>query len=95
MLPKQKSIWALIETFFIHKFWHIERKMLFSNIQVRNLNYSSFQKYVPIELLAVTISVSRRMILFRSGNCLSKLERVKANSIKMSKIIDNYNIPEV
>jgi len=35
------------------------------------------------------------MIPFRSGSCLSKLERVKANSIEVAKIIDNYHIREV
>jgi len=54
-----------------------------------------FQKYIPIELLTVTISVSRRMISFLSGSCLSKLERVKANSNEMVKIIDDYHIPTV
>jgi len=58
-------------------------------------NNSNYQKYVPIELLTVTITVSCRMILFRSGSCLSKLERVKANSIEIAKIIDNYHIPAV
>ena len=53
------------------------------------------KKSVPIELLTVTISVSRRMIPFRLGSCLSKLERVKANSIEIFKIIDNYRIPAV
>ena len=60
-----------------------------------NYIYSSSQKDVPFELFTVTISVSRRIILFPSGSCLSKLERVKANSIEMSKIIDNYHIPAV
>jgi len=32
------------------------------------------------------------MISFPSGSCLSKLERVKANSIETFKIIDNYHI---
>jgi hypothetical protein len=58
-------------------------------------NNSSYQKYVPIELLTVTIPVSCRMIPFRSGSCPSKLERVKANSIEIAKIIDNYHIPAV
>jgi hypothetical protein len=38
LLPKQKPLLALIETFFIHKSWQSERKKLFSNIQVQNLN---------------------------------------------------------
>jgi hypothetical protein len=40
------------------------------------------------------ISVGRRMISFPSGSCLSKLERVKANSIEVTIIIDHYHIPE-
>jgi hypothetical protein len=46
-----------------------------------------------IELLAIAISVSRRMIPFPWASCLSKLERVKANSIEVFKIMDNYRIP--
>jgi len=46
-------------------------------------------------MLTVTIPVSRRMIPFLSGSCLSKLERVKGNSIEVAKIIDNYHIPAV
>jgi len=53
------------------------------------------KKSVPFELLTVTISISRRMIPFPSGSCLSKLERVKANSIEGAKIIDTYHIPPV
>ncbi len=34
------------------------------------------------------------MIPFRLGSCLSKLERVKANSIEVAKIINNYHIPD-
>jgi len=48
-----------------------------------------------IELLTVAISVSRRMIPFPSGSCLSKLERVKANSNAVVKIIDDYHFPAV
>ena len=33
------------------------------------------------------------MISFSSGSCLSKLERVKANSIEVLMIISNYHIP--
>ncbi len=43
----------------------------------------------------VTILVSLRMIPFPSGSCLSKLERVKANSIDVAKIIDDYHIHAV
>jgi len=50
---------------------------------------------VPDELLTLTISVGRRMILFGSGSCLSKLERVQANSKEVVKIIDNYQFPAV
>ena len=57
--------------------------------------YSSSKKYVPIEFLTVTISVSHRMIPFRLGSCLSKLERVKANSNEVVKIIDDYHVPAV
>ena len=39
-----------------------------------------------IELLTVTISRSRRMISFRSGSCLSKLERVKENILEVFQI---------
>ncbi len=35
------------------------------------------------------------MISFRSGSCLRKLERVKANSIEVTKIINHYHIPTV
>ncbi len=35
------------------------------------------------------------MIWFRSGSCLSKLERVKTNSIEVTKIINHYHIPTV
>jgi len=55
-------------------------------------NYSP-QKQVAIGLLAVTISVSCRMIPFPSGSGLSKLERVTAKSMEQSKNIDNYHIP--
>ena len=58
-----------------------------------NIFITKAQKYVPIELLTVTISVSRRIVPFPSESCLSKLERVKANSIEVVKIIDSYHIP--
>jgi hypothetical protein len=45
-------------------------------------------RFGVIELFAVTISVSRRVISVRSARCLSKLERVKANSIERIKIVD-------
>jgi hypothetical protein len=35
------------------------------------------------------------MIPFGSGSCLSKLERVQANSKEVVNIIDNYQIPAV
>jgi len=35
------------------------------------------------------------MILFPSGSCLSKLERVKANSKEMVNIFDHYHFLEV
>ena len=35
------------------------------------------------------------MIWFGSGSCLSKLERIKANSIEAAKIINHYHIPTV
>ena len=35
------------------------------------------------------------MIGFGSGSCLSKLERVKANSIAAANIINHYHIPTV
>jgi len=57
------------------------------------VHFKVSQRYVPIELLTVTISVSRRMIPFSSGSCLSKLDRVKTNSNEMVKIIDDYHIP--
>jgi len=44
------------------------------------------------ELLAVAISRSRRIIPFGSGSCLSKLERVKANSIKIFKIVNKNHV---
>ncbi len=53
------------------------------------------QKYVPIEWFAVTVSVSPRIVSFPWGSCLSKIERVKANSIELLKIIDNYPTPAV
>jgi hypothetical protein len=34
------------------------------------------------------------MIPFSLGSCLSKLERVKANSIEAFKIIDYFHIPQ-
>ena len=55
--------------------------------------YSNKTCVVPIELPSITISISRRMIPFPWGSCLGKLERVKANSIEIAKIIDNYHIP--
>jgi len=45
-----------------------------------------------IEPFPATITASRRMISFRSASCLSKLERVKANSIKVVKIDDKKHI---
>jgi hypothetical protein len=48
--------------------------------------YSSSQKYVPVELLTITISRSRRMISFRSRSCPSKLERVKENILEVFQI---------
>jgi len=57
-------------------------------------HYSSAHKYVLFESLAVTVSVSRRMISFRSESCLSKLERVKANSIEVVKIVENNTLPQ-
>ena len=35
------------------------------------------------------------MILFGSGSCLGKLERVKANSLEAANIINHYHIPTV
>jgi len=56
---------------------------------------SGFHKQVPIELLAVTISVSRRMIALRSGSCLSpNFSGIKANSIEAANIIDKYHVCE-
>jgi len=66
----------------------------FSSSQVHFQGVRS-QKYDPIKLLSVTISIRRGMIPFPSGSCLSKLERVKANGIKVAKIIDTYHIPAV
>jgi hypothetical protein len=52
-----------------------------------------------VEWFAVKISMSRRVISFRSGSCLSKLDRVKANSFEIIKFnlmksykenLDNY-----
>jgi hypothetical protein len=45
-------------------------------------DYSGSHKYVPIESLGFNFFACRRMISFRSGSCLRKLERVKANIIK-------------
>jgi len=56
-------------------------------------DYSNFQKYVPIYPFLFIFSVSRRMISFRSASCLSKLERVKANSIKVYKIDVKNTLP--
>jgi len=56
---------------------------------------SDVSAFGEIELLTVAISVSRRMIPFPSGSCLSKLERVKANSNAVVKIIDDYHFPAV
>ena len=51
--------------------------------------------FTPASSCLVTISVSRRMIPFRLGSCLSKLERVKANRIEIAKVMDHYHIPAV
>jgi len=51
--------------------------------------------FTPASSCLVTISVSRRIIPFRLGSCLSKLERVKANSIEIAKVMDYYHIPAV
>ncbi len=45
--------------------------------------YGGFHKYVSIDSHPFIFLVSRRMISFRSGSCLSKLERVKENIIKV------------
>jgi len=47
-----------------------------------------------IESLLITTIVSRRMIWFRSGSCLSKLERVKAGSIELIKIAVKTVFPQ-
>jgi len=68
------------------------KKNFIIRLKFNGLSSIAVLKYVPIELLLVTNSVSRRIIPVPSGSCLSKLERVKANSIAAVKIIDNYHI---
>jgi len=58
----------------------------FISIQGRRSDYRSCQKYVPVELLTITVSKSRRMISFRSGSCLSNFERVKENIFEVFQI---------
>ncbi len=48
-------------------------------------HYNGCHKYVPIDLFLFIYLVSRRMIEFRPGSCLSKLERVKGNIINRSR----------
>jgi len=44
--------------------------------------------FAVIESVTVSIFKKRGMIWFGSGSCLSKLERLKANSIEVTKIDD-------
>jgi len=59
-----------------------------ANFQLIAISTNMFQ----LNRFLKQFSLSRRMIWFRSGSCLSKLERVKANSIEVTKIIHHYHI---
>ena len=66
---------------------HVRMDLLYSKLSTRGkarmdvICYSRFHTYVPIEWCSYNFYASRRMIPFRSANCLSKLERVQLNII--------------